>query len=85
MTTPVGSPVAGGSHGAGRPWADFFAEDPRPWVLSSGEPAARWALLTGVLGLPPDGALLCDSHAIIEVLVRFGFTADPGYGPGWTG
>lgn len=28
-------------------------------------------------GPPVWGALLCDSHAIIEVLVRFGFGADP--------
>ena len=37
------------------PWAGFFTEDPRPWVLNSAEPAAHWVLLTGVLDLPPDG------------------------------
>lgn len=170
MATPVVGPVAGRSRGAEWPWAGFFTEDPRTWVLNSAEPAAHWVLLTGVLDLPPDGlraetarcaavsdpgttalierlpdweaglplsghdspafapnllrlladmgiragdhprvdrlvdqmlahqdpegrftsfapprstdspiwgALLCDAHAIIEVLVRFGFGADP--------
>ena len=151
------------------PWSGLIG-DPRAWVLESDEPAARWALLTGVADLPASdervlaarrevlddpattalvgrlrdweggepfsghnspafapnllnlladmglqrgdvpcvdatlqrmlahqddegrfqsfapvrgseqpvwGALLCDSHAIIEVLVRFGHEADP--------
>ena len=37
-------------------WADFFDPDPRDWVLGSGEPAARWALLTGVLDRAADDA-----------------------------
>lgn len=170
MTTPVVSPAAEHPLGSDWPWAGFFTEDSRAWVLGSMEPAARWVLLTRVLDLPPDdadataarcavladpgtralidrlpdweagaalsghdspgfapnllglladmgiragdhprvdrlldqmlahqdpegrfasfapprgaqepiwGALLCDSHAIVEVLVRFGFAADP--------
>ena len=60
------------------PWAGFFTEDPRPWVLNSAEPAAHWVLLTGVLDLPPDGfeaaTTRCevvadpDTRAIIERL-----------------
>ncbi len=33
------------------PWATLLP-DPRPWVLTSDDPAARWALLTGVLDRP---------------------------------
>jgi hypothetical protein len=172
MTTPVVSAPAGRSLEGLEPWpwAAYFDEDPRTWVLRSAEPAARWVLLTRVLDRPPDdeeaaaarreavadpgtkaliervpdweagvalsghdspgfapnllclladmgiragdhpqvdrlleqmlahqdpegrftsfapprgahapiwGALLCDTHAIVEVLVRFGFAADP--------
>lgn len=169
MTSPVLGSTAGGG-GPTWPWASFFTDDPRAWVLGCAEPAARWVLLTGVLGRGPSdpevtatrsevladpgttalierlpdweaglplsghdspafapnllgllahmgiragdhpevdrlleqmlahqdpegrftsfapsrggddpiwGALLCDSHAIVEVLVRFGFGADP--------
>ncbi len=33
------------------PWSGLIG-DPRAWVLESDEPAARWALLTGVANLP---------------------------------
>ena len=36
---------------SGWPWSGRVG-DPRAWVLDSDEPAARWALLTGVYGLP---------------------------------
>lgn len=35
-------------------WAPFFAADPRAWVLGAGDPAARWAILAGVLDRPDD-------------------------------
>ena len=70
MTTPVVSQVTDRSHAADWPWAGFFTEDPRAWVLGSAEPAARWVLLTGVLGLPPDGFQAATTR--IEVV------SDPG-------
>ena len=36
---------------SGWPWSGRIG-DPRAWVLDSDEPAARWALLTGVYDLP---------------------------------
>ena len=36
---------------SGWPWRGRIG-DPRAWVLDSDEPAARWALLTGVYDLP---------------------------------
>ena len=70
MATPVVSSVAGRSQAVDWPWADFFTEDPRTWVLNSAEPAARWVLLTGVLGLPPDG--------FQAATTRWEVLADPG-------
>ena len=70
MTTPVVSPGTDREHGAHWPWADFFTEDPRTWVLRSAEPAAHWVLLTGVLDLPPDGFQAATTRS--EVV------ADPG-------
>ncbi|MGB8020473.1 MAG: hypothetical protein WCF04_04550 [Candidatus Nanopelagicales bacterium] len=52
------------------PWAHFFAEDPRDWVLGSGEPAAHWALLTGVLDRGPDDAWVAAAQEAV--------LADPG-------
>lgn len=45
-----------GSLVSGHPWAwaGFFTADARGWILDSGEPAARWALLTGVLDRADD-------------------------------
>ena len=70
MTAPVVGPGTDRSHGMHWPWAGFFTEDPRTWVLSSGEPAAHWVLLTDVLDLPPEGFQAATTHS--EVL------ADPG-------
>jgi hypothetical protein len=70
MTTPVVSPVTDGSRGTDWPWAGFFTEDPRTWVLKSAEPAAHWVLLTGVLDLPPDG--------FQAATTRYEVVVDPG-------
>lgn len=51
------------------PWARFCSEDPREWVLGSGEPAAQWQLLTGVLDRATDD---CDA-----VSAREAVRADP--------
>ncbi|MFC3897115.1 hypothetical protein ACFOWZ_37045 [Lentzea rhizosphaerae] len=39
---------------AGFAWAELLGGDPRPWIASSDEPAARWVLATQVLGEPAD-------------------------------
>lgn len=36
------------------PWLELLDSDPRPWLLESDEPAARWIALTHLLDLPPD-------------------------------
>ncbi len=36
-------------------FATLLGADPSPWIIGSGEPFAKWALLTGALGLPEDG------------------------------
>jgi hypothetical protein len=43
------------THDAATPalaWAPLLGGDPRPWLLASEEPAARWVTLTGVLDRP---------------------------------
>lgn len=63
-----------GSDSVGRwPWAPFFTEDPRPWVLGAPEPAARWALLTGVLDRAADDPDVATAHA--DVLADRGTSA----------
>jgi hypothetical protein len=43
-------PGRNGSNGDdARSWSSVLAADPVPWIEASGEPAARWLLLTGVL------------------------------------
>jgi hypothetical protein len=34
------------------PWVDLLALDPRPWLLESDEPSARYLALTGLIGIP---------------------------------
>ena len=63
------------------PWAAAFAEDPRSWVLESGEPAARWLLLTGVLDRAPDDAEVVAARA--EVVVDAGTRVLIGRLPDW--
>ena len=45
-------------------WRRLLGADPLPWILSSDEPAARWAALTGVL------------DATIAVMEQFGADRD---------
>ncbi len=51
-------------------WARILPADPRPWLLGSAEPAARWIALTALLDRPPDDPEVVAAH--VEVL------ADPG-------
>lgn len=64
---------------------DLLPGDPRPWILESDEPAARWVTLTGVLGRAVDHAEVRTAHADVladagtqELLVRLGDWEDPG-------
>ncbi len=50
-------------------WLGLLGADPRPWILASSEPAARWIVQTQLLAEPDDRAVAA-AHA--EVL------ADPG-------
>lgn len=47
------------------PWARFFSQDPREWVLGSDEPAARWVLLTGVLDCGPQDVRVLAARAAV--------------------
>jgi hypothetical protein len=51
-------------------WLSLFREDPRPWLVSNDDPAARWITLTGLLDLQPDQAAVQQAHAAV--------LADPG-------
>ncbi len=42
----VREPAGRAALGSPWPWGAAFSADPRAWVLESGEPAARWLLLT---------------------------------------
>ncbi len=44
-------------------WLSTLPSDPRPWLLASGEPAARWVTLTGLLDLPADHPDVGAAHA----------------------
>lgn len=46
-------------------WADFFTADPCGWILDSVEPAARWALLTGVLDRADDDQEVVAAHRAV--------------------
>ena len=49
------------------PWLDLVGSDPRPWLLDSDEPAARWVALTHLLDLPADPPDVVDAHtAVVE-------------------
>ncbi len=54
------------------PWVRLLAEDSRPWLLESGEPAARWVALTHLLDLPADHPEVRATHQAV--------VADPGTG-----
>ncbi|WP_374455692.1 hypothetical protein [Nocardioides sp.] len=46
--------VPAGRDGAVTGWRDLLGADPLPWLLSSPEPCARWAALTGLTDAGPD-------------------------------
>ena len=47
-------------------WADLFP-DPREWVAADDDPAARWALLTGVLDRPDDDPEVRDTRRAVLI------------------
>ncbi|MBM3694574.1 MAG: hypothetical protein FJW79_01355 [Actinobacteria bacterium] len=52
------------------PWLSLVESDPRPWLLESGEPAARWVALTHLHDLPADHPEVAAAHEAVR--------ADPG-------
>ena len=52
------------------PWIGLLGADPRPWLLASDEPAARWVALTALLGRPDDDPEVTAAHRAV--------VADPG-------
>lgn len=46
-------------------WSAHVRDDPRPWLLASDEPAARWVVLTGVLDRPHDDPAVVDARAAV--------------------
>jgi len=51
-------------------WVGLLGADPRPWLLASDEPAARWIALTGLLDRPADDPEVLAAQAAV--------VADPG-------
>jgi len=47
-------------------WADLFP-DPREWVAADDDPAARWALLAGVLDRPDDDPEVRDTRRAVLI------------------
>ena len=47
-------------------WADLFP-DPREWVAADDDPAAHWALLTGVLDRPHDDPEVRDTRRAVLI------------------
>ena len=47
-------------------WVPLLGDDPRPWLLASEEPAARWVTLIGVLDrLADDPQVLATRVAVV--------------------
>ena len=46
-------------------WTDLLDADPRPWLLESDEPAARWLTLTHLLDLPASDPEVVVAHAAV--------------------
>jgi hypothetical protein len=55
------------------PWTGSDVADPREWILTGDDPAARWLLLTGSLGRTPDDP---DVRAARDQVVADPATAD---------
>lgn len=47
------------------PWLDLLGSDPRPWLLESDEPTARWVVLTQLLDRPADDPDVVLTHAAV--------------------
>ncbi len=52
------------------PWVGLLGADPRPWLLASDEPAARWIALTALLDRPDADSAVVSAHTAV--------LADPG-------
>lgn len=46
-------------------WPRLFAADPRPWLLDSDEPAARWLALSGLLDEPVASPRRAEAHSAV--------------------
>lgn len=46
-------------------WIELLGSDPVPWLLASGEPAARWLTLTSLLDRRPDDPEVVEAHAAV--------------------
>ena len=46
-------------------WIGFLDTDPRPWLLASDEPAARWVALTDLLDRPEGDPEVAAAHAAV--------------------
>ncbi len=46
-------------------WLDLLGSDPRPWLLESDEPAARWVALTHLLDLLTDHPEVAAAHSAV--------------------
>ena len=51
-------------------WTSLLAPDPRPWLLESDEPAARWVALAELLDLPADAPGVAAAHAAVVADAR---------------
>ncbi|HKZ30486.1 MAG TPA: hypothetical protein VJ482_12755 [Acidimicrobiia bacterium] len=47
------------------PWLELLGSDPRPWLLESDEPAARWIALTHLLDHPAHHPEVRSAHAAV--------------------
>ncbi|MEO3788389.1 hypothetical protein ABGB12_34100 [Actinocorallia sp. B10E7] len=65
------------------PWAGQLGGDPRQWVLSADDPAARWVILTGVLGRTTEDLDVVSAHR--EALTDVGTADLLGRLPDWEG
>ncbi len=55
-----------GLHLPSEDWLRLLGGDPRPWLLTSNEPAARWIALTEILDRPPDDPEVRAAHAEVR-------------------
>lgn len=63
-------------------WTGLLGADPRPWLLASDEPAARWVALTDLLDRPESDPEVAAAHAAVvsDVGTRGLVTRLPAWG-----